>query len=126
MNAWAAVAGCIALLSGIASAQDAAPPSFEAVSVKPAAPRLNGAVVTRGGPGTPDPGLLDYRNVNLKYIIQVAYDIEPDQVSGPDWLSTDRFDVQARIAEGASKEQFRAMLQNLLAERFHPTYHRDR
>jgi uncharacterized protein (TIGR03435 family) len=38
-------------------------------------------------------------------------------------MDTERFDIRAKVPEGATKEQFRTMLQNLLGERFKLTVH---
>src|SRR5260370_19868003 len=95
-------------------------PTFEAASIKPAAP-LSGMgmrVMMRGGPGSPDPGQITYSNVSLKNVVMTAYGVKGYQISGPKWLDSERFDIVAKIAMGATKEQFEMMLQNLLAERF--------
>jgi uncharacterized protein (TIGR03435 family) len=47
------------------------------------------------------------------------------QILGPDWLNSLRFDITARIPEGASKDQSLAMMRNLLEERFQMTVHRE-
>jgi uncharacterized protein (TIGR03435 family) len=78
-----------------------------------------------GGPGTPDPGQLTYTNVSLKNILMNAYAVKGYQLSGPKWLDSERFDIVAKIPMGATKEQFRLMLQNLLAERFKLTLHHE-
>ena len=99
---------------------------FEVASVKPAAPQTGGRVFVgrQGGPGTPDPGRVTYTNVALKNLITMAYDVKPYQVTGPDWLETERFDIQAKLPQGATKEQANMMMQNLLAERFKLSFHK--
>ena len=101
------------------------PPSFEVASVKPAAPMTDGRirVMTRGGPGTPDPGQITYSNVSIKNVMTTAYNVKGYQISGPDWLDSLRFDITAKVPPGTTKEQFQLMLQNLLAERFKLTLH---
>jgi uncharacterized protein (TIGR03435 family) len=47
-----------------------------------------------------------------------AYDVQSYQVTGPDWLSTRRYEIVATLPTGTTADQFRAMLRNLLAERF--------
>src|SRR5579864_8599913 len=91
---------------------------FEVASVKPAAPQGGGRglVGKQGGPGTADPGRLTYTNLTLKAMITTAYDVKPDQVTGPGWLDTERFDIVAKIPAGATKAQVNQMLQNLLAD----------
>jgi uncharacterized protein (TIGR03435 family) len=92
-------------------------PTFEVASVKPAEPQTGMAirVMMRGGPGTPDPGQLNYSNVSLKNVLMAAYAVKGYQLNGPKWLDSVRFDIVAKIAPGATKEQFQLMLQNLLA-----------
>jgi uncharacterized protein (TIGR03435 family) len=79
----------------------------------------------RGGPGTKDPGLFSCNNCNLSMLITQAYNIKSYQLSLPGSLDTDRFDISAKVPDGATKEQFRLMLQNLLAERFKLALHRE-
>jgi uncharacterized protein (TIGR03435 family) len=47
------------------------------------------------------------------------------QVSGPDWLTSQGYDIVAKIPPGASKDQANRMLQTLLAERFHVEMHHE-
>jgi uncharacterized protein (TIGR03435 family) len=75
----------------------------------------------RGGPGPSDPGRFSCENCSLRSLIVAAYDIQLFQLTSPNL--PDRHDVEARVPEGASKEQFRVMLQNLLAERFQLKLH---
>jgi uncharacterized protein (TIGR03435 family) len=120
---FSAVLACSAVF-----AQQAAGPSFEVASVKPA-PLPSGdrpiMVGSRGGPGTNDPGRATYNFVSLKMLLQSAYGVKPYQISGPAWLDNERYDVVAKVPEGATKEQFALMLQNLLVERFGLKYHRE-
>jgi uncharacterized protein (TIGR03435 family) len=44
-------------------------------------------------------------------------------VSGPEWLTTDRFDVTAKAPAAAPTAQLKLMLQTLLAERFKVALH---
>ncbi|MEO8597344.1 MAG: TIGR03435 family protein [Candidatus Solibacter sp.] len=102
-------------------------PTFEAASVKTAEAQPAGMmrVMMRGGPGTPDLGQLTYTNVTLKNVIQNAYNVKGYQINGPKWLDSERYDIVAKIPHGTTKEDFRLMLQNLLAERFKLTLHRE-
>lgn len=102
--------------------------SFEVASVKPSAPLANGAIriMVRGGPGTSDPGQITYQGRSLKDLISSAYGVKSFQVSGPGWMDTERFDIDAKIPEGTTKEQFNVMMQNLLAERFKLAVHREK
>jgi uncharacterized protein (TIGR03435 family) len=105
--------------------------TFDVATVKSAAPPTpNGRGMIfigrpTGGPGTKDPGRIHYPFTTLKTLIQNAYDVKDFQISGPEWLSTERFDIQATMPPETTKEQFKVMLQNLLTERFKMSVHRE-
>jgi uncharacterized protein (TIGR03435 family) len=67
----------------------------------------------------------EYIQMTLKNLIAIAYGVKPYQITGPDWLGSDRFDVEATLPEGASKDEAPAMLQALLEERFKLNAHHD-
>ena len=122
-------AGLVILTSCAALAQTAEnSPAFEVASVKPAAPITGNfiRVMMRGGPGSNDPGQITYTNVTLKNVLMNAYGVKGFQISGPGWLDSERYDIVAKLPRGATKEQFMVMLQNLLAERFKLTLHREK
>lgn len=111
--------------SGTAFAQKTDGPSFEVASIKPAEGPImlaGGGMQMRdgrgGGPGTTDPGRITTNNRSLRDLIATAYNVKRYQISGPDWLDSQRFDIVAKVPDGASKEQVPAMWQNLLKERF--------
>jgi len=105
-------------------------------SIKPANPDTRGMNFTFV-PG----GGLKLSNVDLKQMIGFAYDVQNFQISGgPSWLTSDRFDVQARppASDGPSdllqmtedqrklvQQQMRQRLQALLAERFKLAVHKE-
>jgi uncharacterized protein (TIGR03435 family) len=124
-----AAAAVVALSSPFCFAQTGnLSPSFEVASIKPAPPPSDPhrfMVGMRGGPGTPDPGQITYSNVNLHNVLMQAYDVKEFQISGPGWLATERYDITAKVPAGTTKEQFRLMLQNLLAERFKVSLHHE-
>jgi uncharacterized protein (TIGR03435 family) len=106
-------------------------PTFDVVSVKPTtlpAPDGRGNLVmqrTTGGPGSSDPGRIHYPYISLKSLLMEALQVKGLQIEGPDWLSTERFDIAATMPPSTTQAQFRLMLQSLLADRFHLTYHRE-
>jgi len=109
------------------SAAFAQPPAFEVASVKRSGPIKPGIFLgpARGGPGTADPGQITWSYATLKGMLMLAYDVKNYQVSGPAWLDTERYDVTAKVGEGATKAQVRLMWQNLLAERFSVALHHE-
>lgn len=57
-------------------------------------------------------------NVSLRQLIVFAYQVHDFQIAGPDWLGSERFDIQAEGAEWANRPERPIILQNLLVERF--------
>ncbi len=114
--------------AAFAHSQSAAAIVFEAASVKatrpvarPSRPGLE------GGPGTSDPGRIRYSNITPHDLILLAYRIRSFQLSATDTkpLDANTFEVQAQLPPGATQAQLRAMLQNLLSERFRLVLHRE-
>jgi uncharacterized protein (TIGR03435 family) len=114
-----------------AGAQTTDKPQFEAASVKPSPPAKT---VMAGLPGGHvDAENISFRNFPLQMLIQNAYDIQTQNLVGPSWLSSvdytgtkDKFDLDLKIAKGATPEQQRLMMQNLLEERFGLKAHREK
>src|SRR5437764_12337369 len=84
-----------------------APAEFEVASIKPAAPMGPGRMMigVRGGPGTLSPGQMNFKNVSLAKLIELAYDVKDYQISGRDWMSSARFDISAKVPAGTTKAQ---------------------
>jgi uncharacterized protein (TIGR03435 family) len=70
------------------------------------------------------PDRVRLQNFTLLDLIAAAYSVRTTQVSGPDWLSVQGFDIEAKLPDGARKEDLNAMLQSLLEERFGLKVHR--
>jgi uncharacterized protein (TIGR03435 family) len=65
-------------------------------------------------------------NVSLISLLRTAYAVQEFQIAGyPSWAETDKFDVEARMASGASPRDFPLALQKLLADRFKLVLHRE-
>jgi uncharacterized protein (TIGR03435 family) len=125
----------------IAAAQERL--TFEAASVKPVESAGGGggggqSVVRKtagpgprrydeptGGPGTTDPGRIHYPFVTALFVLTKAYGLNDYQIAGPDWLGREFFDIDATMRVGTTMEQFRTMLQNLLADRFKMASHKE-
>jgi uncharacterized protein (TIGR03435 family) len=95
-------------------------PTFDVVSVKPNKSD-SGMVRIMANPDG-----YSASNVSLKTLVQSAYGIREDLVSGaPSWADSARFDIDAKVAgsdvdalKKLSPEQRRLILQPLLADRF--------
>jgi uncharacterized protein (TIGR03435 family) len=66
----------------------------------------------------------EYIYRTLRQLIVEAYKVLPFQVVGPDWLTTERFDVICKMPVGSREEDAPLMLQSLLADRFKLVAHR--
>jgi uncharacterized protein (TIGR03435 family) len=102
--------------------QAAAPqPRFELADVHVSPTAFWFAQNTNGQirPGLISDGLYIYRDATLLSLIQAAYGVTEDMVSGgPSWLKSDLFDVVAKVPEGTTPANLKLMLQSLLADRF--------
>jgi uncharacterized protein (TIGR03435 family) len=105
-------------------AAPAAPLAFEVASVKPTATdqaKLMAAVMAGQMPKVGahvDGAIAEYTYMSIQELISEAYKVKPYQVTGPDWIKTERFDIHAKMPDGSKKDQAPQMLQALLAERF--------
>lgn len=123
-------------------AQSAIPavPAFESASIKPnngepmAGFEISGkpfkAIMWKGD-------RLMATNFTLHGLLQVAYGIQDDQISGgPDWLNSEGFDVDAKIGKSTIDEMQKRgrvygasgrtlMFQALLSDRFKLSFHRE-
>jgi uncharacterized protein (TIGR03435 family) len=76
---------------------------------------------------SPTGGLYSARNIVLVQYIAFAYKLNNKQlqsvVSQVPWTMTTRFDIEARGEGNPTKDQYRLMMQSLLAERFKLTVH---
>lgn len=77
---------------------------------------------------SPNGGLFSATNWPLPIYIGFAYKLDPGQIMSllsqlPKWANEERFDIEARAAGNASKDQMRLMMQSLLANRFQLAMH---
>ena len=100
---------------------DAPAPAFDVASVKVSQPGTDG----RRGRGNTQvsPGTVTMRNVSLKAAIRWAWHVSEYQVTGPDWLDSERYEIAGKAAGPATEEELRLMMQALLRERFKLTLH---
>ena len=109
-------------------AQPAASPlAFEVATIKPSAP-VDPAALRAGTAHIDtkiDASRVDVGTMSLFRLICIAYRLKPYQVSGPDWLKTANYDIQAKIPDGVLADKVPEMFQTLLVERFGLTAHRD-
>lgn len=98
--------------------------AFEVASVKVAEPpQARGLAALREDIGT-SAGTLTMRNVKLSTCIRWAYALNLYEISGPDWIENQRYDITAKPDHPTTEDQLRLMLRSLLAERFKLVSHR--
>src|ERR1700744_181678 len=108
---WAAL-----LIPGLACGQIA----FEVASIKPSAPLEFGRTSVRRSVSKERgvKGRLIYQGLSLLDLISDAKRVQKRQISGPDWLGSERFDIMAVIPADETNDQIPEMLEALLQERF--------
>uniref|UniRef100_Q01YF5 Uncharacterized protein n=1 Tax=Solibacter usitatus (strain Ellin6076) TaxID=234267 RepID=Q01YF5_SOLUE len=95
---------------------------FEVASIKTSPPPTAGQVLA----GIKiDGAQLHSRSLALRDYIQSAYKVKNYQVEGPAWLGSERYEIDAKLPAGATREQVPEMLQSLLADRFELKVHRE-
>ena len=68
----------------------------------------------------------DAVNVTLGSVIRLAYGLQDFQLAGaPEWVNSDRFDIQARGPQGAVESEGPRRLQSLLTERLALKAHKE-
>jgi uncharacterized protein (TIGR03435 family) len=102
--------------------QTAAPVEFEVASIKPSegiGPRRVRAGVHVDG------SQVNCVALSLSNLVEIAYRVKAYQVSGPDFMAAQRFDINAKLPAGAAEKDVPEMLQSLLADRFKLKLHRE-
>jgi uncharacterized protein (TIGR03435 family) len=108
-------------------APSTAPPAFEVAAIKPSGDIM--AAVSAGK--MPHVGMkVDDQRVDIGYftlaqLIAYAYKVKGYQITGPDWMKSAHWDIEATLPEGANKDQIPEMMQALLADRFKLVIHHD-
>ncbi|HEX4038405.1 MAG TPA: TIGR03435 family protein [Acidobacteriaceae bacterium] len=97
-------------------------PSFEVATIKPTRPDERGTYITVRGTD------LVVVNFSLNDLIKFAYDVQEKQiVGGPDWMATDKWDIDAKpdTPGRPNQKQMQTMLRKMLADRFALKFHND-
>lgn len=107
------LAATLISVSTLARAQPPDPrPAYEAVVIK-----LNSS----GNPGARSDGTgsqVLMVNQTMKRLLERALNVKPDQIIGPPWIETVRFDISAKYPVNTKREDRPAMLKTLLEGRF--------
>jgi uncharacterized protein (TIGR03435 family) len=118
--------GIIVLLNILAAAmllaQTAARPEFEVASIKPS--EAIGIHQVRVGVHV-DGSEVNCAALSLSNLVEIAYRVKSYQVAGPDFMASERFDINAKLPDGAAEKDVPEMLQALLDDRFRMKLHRE-
>jgi uncharacterized protein (TIGR03435 family) len=105
-----------------ALAAAAQPPArFEVVSIRPMPPTEDGRMAMSMDD---DPGRVGWKGVPLIVMIAQAYGVNEFQISGPDWLKSERYEVSGKLPEGSTRRQVPEMVRAMLEDRFKLTAHK--
>jgi uncharacterized protein (TIGR03435 family) len=96
-------------------AQTPDPLQFEVAIIKPTVDFNAAGLITHL------PGERGYHGVNMLFrnYMMVAYQLRSDQISGPDWIDSDHFDMEGKADRTCTADELHLMLQHLLEDRFH-------
>jgi uncharacterized protein (TIGR03435 family) len=114
-------------------AQPTQQPAFDVASVKPGRSSGQSASNFPLGPGdayTPNGGYFSATNLPLITYVAFAYKLMGNQVQilldhSPGWVTTEPFDIQARVEGNPGKDQMRLLMRSLLADRFKLSIHEE-
>jgi uncharacterized protein (TIGR03435 family) len=96
---------------------------FEVASIRPSGPLVPGSDVKLGV--HIDGAQVRCNQMSLSDLIGMAYKVKHYQINGPDWIAGERFNVSAKLPDGASRDQVPEMMKTLLASRFQMKLHHD-
>jgi uncharacterized protein (TIGR03435 family) len=94
---------------------------FEVASIKPSAPDAPGQAIGLNIDGA----MVRYSALSLKLYLGMAYNLKNYEISTPDWMASDRWDITAKLPDGSDPKQIPKMLQELLRDRFQMKMHRE-
>jgi uncharacterized protein (TIGR03435 family) len=104
-------------------AQSSPLPEFEVASIRPSTETPQGQVNI----GLHiDGAQVRVASMTFKDYLGLAYRMKVSNISGPDWISSERFDISATIPAGGKTAQIPEMFQALLAKRFQLKVHREK
>src|SRR5512143_2007643 len=114
-----------ALVTGVAALL-AAPAVWGQIAFDVASIKESASLETGGSMRLMPDGGVRGGNMAVRGLITIAYQLQPYQlVNVPGWASETRYNLEAKPARPASRQQTFEMLQALLVERFRFVFHRE-
>lgn len=126
-------AGMIVLMAGVAFGQSGdGSLRFEAAEIQTSPAAVAGTNSQKMRGGLYRSGRYEVHSATMLDLVRTAYNVDADKVTGgPGWMDRDRFDILAKAPgdsfspPSSTPEKMRAMLRNLLVERFGLVVHDD-
>jgi uncharacterized protein (TIGR03435 family) len=116
----------VALLGPVAAGMiyaQSGPTEFAAASIRPGEQPGPARKISFGM--RVDPQRLTAENMSLKDLITRAYGLRPYQVVGPDWMTTERFNVTGTTTAPVAQDKITELLQPFLVRQFGIKMHRE-
>ena len=98
--------------------------NFDVASVRPSPPMDQATLMASLRAGKrPESLRIDgpraaFTYMSLKELIAYGYKVRTYQITGPQWIVTDRFEIAAKLPDGATRDDVPVMMKALLADRF--------
>lgn len=116
------IAAIMAPLWLMTLALHAQPPAFEVTTIKPNKSGSKAGSLDLA----PERARFVATNAPALTLVMTAYNIQADRISGfPAWMTSERFDVEAKADHPVSRDEMLGMLQSLLADRFRLSLRRE-
>jgi uncharacterized protein (TIGR03435 family) len=91
---------------------------FEVASIRPSAQGQAPGILV-------DSRQVVYSALSLKLCLGIAYKLQNYEISAPDWMASERWDITAKLPDGSDTKQIPEMLKTLLSNRFRIKLHRE-
>jgi uncharacterized protein (TIGR03435 family) len=117
------IAKSLAVLAGATlGCLSASAQTFAVASIRPSAAEVK---FEHDGKTETTPGTLRMQDVTAATCIKWAYGVQDRQISGPEWLQSQHYDIVAKADDPATGDEMKLMLRALLADRFKLSFHRE-
>ncbi len=116
----AAIALCV--LTEVLGRGAFAQPAFAVATIRPSAKSVQ---FESDGRTDISPGHIRMHDVTVATCLKWAYGLQASQVVGPETVTRDRFDIEAKADDPVGIDELKSMMQGLLAERFGLKFHRE-
>jgi len=111
------VVACAFLVRGVEAQQ-----TFAVATIRPSGGQVR---FERDGKTEVTPGHLLMQDVTVSTCLKWAYGVQQSQIVGPESITHEHFDIEAKADDPATEAQMKLMMRALLADRFKLAFHRE-